>query len=653
MQRFPFYLLLIFCLSRISGQTQFDSTALIQVDTTAPVARTWILTGDFMIEEEYELDTNQTSFQIYHPVYKYSVSASFLGNLGLHTKTNIFFQRDPDPDYLFLKPFVPYLYSCENNVFYNVRKPFSILEYSTTGQNRLKRQETFHAIHTQNINPFINFGFDIRLASSEGQYANQKARYTNFSLFGSCKKEKYSLHTSLHLNSFQTTENGGLLDDSLFIETNEDEKTYDVNLSDARSLVRNLGFQLTQRYRFGKEETLEDTMTVTGVRRLKERTAKTGSVAHTIQYTRNKRIYEDGTSALGFYEYFYNNSTQSYDSTYYRSIVNTIQILLDENPNRKADFGARAFVSHELVKYAYNTPDDTLFNNGDTLIHNHKTNQYNNIYAGASVYHTVGKGWNWVFTGKYYLAGYKSGDLILNGKIIKLLKTGKEPSRIILSGSLTTKETDYFYQHFASNHFRWENSFNKCKEIMLSCGYADREHRFKTGVHLSLLTDYIYLNDQALPSQFRGGLTVISANVFKHFIAGPFHSAHNFHYQYSNKREIIRLPDISYYTSNFFGFTLVRNVLTAQVGFDVYYHTKYYGYAFMPATGFFYNQDIKKLGNYPYLDLFITAKLKRTRFYVKLDHAYAGFIPKNYFTVYRYPMEGRSFKFGLSWMFYN
>jgi len=73
----------------------------------------------------------------------------------------------------------------------------------------------------------------------------------------------------------------------------------------------------------------------------------------------------------------------------------------------------------------------------------------------------------------------------------------------------------------------------------------------------------------------------------------------------------------------------------------------------MPATGLFYNQVEKKLGNYPYLDLFLNLKLKRTRFFLKLEHVHSGLLNANYFGALHYPMNARMFKFGLSWTFYD
>ncbi|MBA7530266.1 hypothetical protein ES705_22469 [subsurface metagenome] len=119
----------------------------------------------------------------------------------------------------------------------------------------------------------------------------------------------------------------------------------------------------------------------------------------------------------------------------------------------------------------------------------------------------------------------------------------------------------------------------------------------------------------------------------------------------------IPLPLISVYNSTYFEhdfyFKLTRGHLLIQLGFDVYYNTPYNAMAYMPSTGQFYIQDQKELGNYPYIVAFLNFKLKRTRFFFMFDHVNSGFTGNNYFSVLHYPLNQRTFKFGLSWTFYD
>ncbi len=624
-------------------------------DTTHAFVKIWNLTEDFAVMRDKKIDTLKTQFQIYDPVFSHSIANDFLGNTGLQSQNKIYFNQEKQPEFFFMRPYIPYLYTPENNTYFNTTKPFTLLEYFSTAGNKQKREDIFHAIHTQNLTPFLNLGFDIRLLSSAGLYSRQKAKVTNFNLFGSRTGHDYSFQTSFHVNNMSAEENGGIADDSIFYNENIDEKAYDIHLEDADSRIRSLMFHFTQRYRFGKEEQVADTTSETGFRRWRERTAKTGSLLHTIEYQRSYRLYRDDITGQNrdFYPAFFIDSMQTRDSTYFRSLRNTFQLMLDENPNRKNDFGARAFISHDWVRYAFNTAGDTVISDGDTSIMQHKYYQYHNVHLGASVLHTVGLGWDWVFAGRFFLLGYRAGDLILDGNITKKFQGRKGESRISILGKFSLQEADHFLNFYESNHFRWYNDLRKIKEIRGSLSVSNETIQLEAGAHLSLVTDLVYFTDSVTPAQHGGVVSLIGLDLHKHFSAGIFHSDHRMHYQLSSDNNVVRLPDLAYYTSNYISFTVVKNALTAQVGFDLYYYTRYRALAFAPSSGIFYNQDIRELGNYPYLNPFLTAKLKRTRFYLRYDHPYAGLIKKNYFHVLNYPMPGRVFRFGLSWTFYD
>ncbi len=639
----------------------FTQENVDRIDTIAPFDSThtfvkiWNLTEDFAVMRDKNIDTMKTGFQIYDPVFRNSIANSFLGNTGLQTQNKIYFNSEIEPDFFFMRPYTPYLFTPENNTYFNIIKPFTLLEYFSTAGAKQKREDIFHGIHTQNLTPFLNLGFDIRLLSSAGLYSRQKGKLTNFSMFGSYTGHDYSFHTSIHMNNASAEENGGIADDSIFYNENIDEKAYDINLEEADSRIRSLMFHFTHRYQFGREEQVADTTSETGFRRWRDRTVKTGSLIHTIEYERSHRRFTDDISDINrdFYPDYFIDSLQTRDSTYFRTLRNTFQVMLDENPHRKKDFGARAFISHEWVRYAFNTANDTMVSGGDTSIHNHRHYQYNNIHLGASVLHTVGLGWDWILAGRFYLTGYRAGDLLLEGNITKNFQGRKGESSISISGEFSLTEADHFLNFYESNHYRWYNDFRKIKDIRGSLRVSNEAIQLDAGANLSLVTDLVYHTDSVMPAQHGGVISVIGLDLHKHFGTRVLHSDHRIHYQLSSDNNVVRLPDLSYYTSNYISFTVVKNALSAQLGFDLYFYTRHRAYAFAPSAGIFYNQNVMELGNYPYLNPFLTAKLKRTRFYLRYDHPYAGLIKKNYFHVLNYPMPGRVFRFGLSWTFYD
>jgi hypothetical protein len=658
MPKFLLLILVIFLPQVVLPQPRGESLSdrpVTEVDTTPAFIKTWRLVEDFTTMEDFTFDTAQNTFQIYNPLYRNSISNAYLGNLGLRGQNKLYFNDDPGTGFLFLQSYAPYLYTPEKNMYYNITKPFSMLEYYTsTGMQKEQKEEVFHGIHSQNVNPFINVGFDIKLVSSGGLYKNQQGKLSHFSLFGSRTGKDYTVHSGLHFNGLFAEENGGLQSDSIFMNSNTDEASYEVNLSDARSNTRSLNYQLTQRYRFGRMVEVEDTTSETGFREVRDKTSKTGSFIHTLKLERDYRLYTDDASGQvsGFYPDYFFNTSKTFDSTYFRNLSNTLQIMLDENPNRKNDFGARAFITHEWVRYAYNIRD-SVFTATDTTVILSRKHQYGNVSVGASALHTVGTGWSWVFAGQFYPLGYKAGDLILRGKITKMFQGKKGESRIQIAGKMSLLEPDHFLNHYESNHYRWHNDFRKVKDIRGSLLLTNETFSLSAKANLSLVSGYMYFNEQALPAQHNPVISIIGFDVDKKFTLGPFHSDHRLVYHLNTNKDVVRIPDLSYYTSDYFSFYLVKNVLSLEMGFDLYYYTKYRGLAFAPSSGMFYAQEIREIGNYPYLNLFLTAKLKRTRFYLRWDHAYAGMIDKNYFHVLHFPTAGRVMRLGLSWTFYD
>jgi hypothetical protein len=97
--------------------------------------------------------------------------------------------------------------------------------------------------------------------------------------------------------------------------------------------------------------------------------------------------------------------------------------------------------------------------------------------------------------------------------------------------------------------------------------------------------------------------------------------------------------------------------LYTQLGVDVVYHTPYYAYSYMPATGVFHRQSTTEVGNYPFANAFLNIKIDRTRFFLVFDHVNSGIMSENirynYEMVPSYPWNIRRFAFGIAWTFYN
>ena len=90
-----------------------------------------------------------------------------------------------------------------------------------------------------------------------------------------------------------------------------------------------------------------------------------------------------------------------------------------------------------------------------------------------------------------------------------------------------------------------------------------------------------------------------------------------------------------------------------MLGFDIYYNTSFNGYEYSPALSQFYVQSSSQIGNYPLMDAFVKLKVKRTRFFFKVQHFNSDWFKQKYYSAIHYPYNQLAFKFGLSWTFYD
>ncbi len=71
-------------------------------------------------------------------------------------------------------------------------------------------------LHTQNIKPNWNFGFDYRLTSAPGFFKTQNTNHNNYRLFSNYQgpKKRYAAYFDLVGNKLTASENGGIQSDT-------------------------------------------------------------------------------------------------------------------------------------------------------------------------------------------------------------------------------------------------------------------------------------------------------------------------------------------------------------------------------------------------------------------------------------------------------
>jgi hypothetical protein len=281
-----------------------------------------------------------------------------------------------------------------------------------------------------------------------------------------------------------------------------------------------------------------------------------------------------------------------------------------------------------------------------------QSHSYSNTFIGGSAYRTDGRFWNWTVTGKSYIQGRNALDYDLSGLVEKPFRGKKDTSFVRIFAKMASRTPDYFYEHYYSNHFKWENSFDKIYTLRMGATLDKPGWRLKASVNYAIVNKFVYFNESALPEQAKSEFSVASAMVNKDFKFGGLHSRNWVVLQHTTTDKYLALPPLSIRNSTYYENTYAK-VLFFQIGLDTRYETAWYADQYSPATGMFYRQSLEKIGDYPWIDAFVNLKLKRTIFYVKYTNLATQFVKGGYFTTPNYPAPISTFGFGVSWSFYN
>lgn len=622
--------------------------------------KTWRLIDDYSLSDTIPVDTLSTGFQIYNPVYQRSIANVYTGNLGAPAKSLILEDFEIKPRFLFVRNLDYWFTDPDRWRYYNTRTPYTNLYYQYSGP-KSRSEEHVGVLFTQNVNEDLNFGFNYKLISSVGKYQAQKVENRFFRFFSSYSGEKYSLHGSFFYGKADQFNNGGITDDNDIIAPLDNE--YDgpqyipVNFTDASTRIDNYKLFFNQKLDIGKVKIQVNDST--------ERTESLATASHTFELNRYRRAYkidelesyyQTGTGIEPFYPRILNDPTQTKDTTYHNTIRNTIQLKFNEEANPFLRFGMRVYLMNEWERLKWPAPSTPVLNEAATdtvdYIYRKNSEQRSATAIGGQLFKNRGD--NFFFDGglRVWFQGHKAGDSEITGGLRSQFRIRKDTAGLFARGGVYLTSPGFFTEKYYSNHFEWDKRFDPTKTVKVRGGIYIPTRRLNLTGEIRLINDYIYWNQEALPEQTGAFLKIIQVKLKKHFQLWNLHSRNEVVYQITSHNEIVPLPEVSVFSSNYFENTLFQ-VLFFQIGFDLRYHTAYYAPDFMPATGQFFIQRERKTGNYPVIDPFVNFHLKRANIFVKYDHVNQGFPDNNYFHTIGHPINPGGLRFGVSWNFYD
>lgn len=629
--------------SIIRATPRLLDTYLFKGDVTNQRMFVWNTDGYFNNPTVVNPDTTYNDYFHELPYLKEDAGAVYLGVAGSAMLPYNYFKREELDIFPFASPYLPYSYSVETMPFYNVKTPYTELGYwGTLFANKQKEETNIRFLHTQNFTPAFNFNILYKRYGGNGMLENESTDNRTFAITGNYLGKRYIAQAGYIFNRVKRDENGGISDLSMVLDTIVDLRTVPVRLNDASSKYKKNTIFLTHSYgipiRFKKNDTTavgEGTMAYIG---------------HTGEFSTYTRSYDDNiamtdTVAREFYNNkFFINPTATSDSVRVMNLENRLFIKLQPWAREAIVSGLEGGVGYQHLSYYKFSPEMLMSGNRNV--------KENNLYLYFGARGSVKQYFQWEGFGKYYLAGYNRNGFSIGGKIKVSFYPISQGIHITGKIDVSQQRPAFFYNNYYSNHYVWENDFDKTTNTSVQGKMTIPTYGMEAFFGYSLLNNNIYLDTLGNAVQNTESMSVMTAWLRKDFRLWKFHMENKILFQLSSKQEVVPLPKLALNLRYYLEFNLVKNVLSAQIGADATFNTDYYGQAYSPASGLFYNQRDEKIGGTPYIDVFVNLQWKRASIFVKWVNAGQDWPDSDYFSANRYVRPQTALKFGIFWPFY-
>ncbi len=387
------------------------------------------------------------------------------------------------------------------------------------------------------------------------------------------------------------------------------------------------------------------------------------SFIHTLKFDTYSRIYQAYDTPQDFYAETYKtegcySGDSIYDKTTHYRLQNTFAISLLEGFNKWAKAGLKAFVTSDLRHFTLPTETEAA-----------KAYDEHNLSIGAQLIKSQGKTLHYDATAETWITGKDAGQIKIDANADVNFKLFGDTVRLQASGFFHRLNPTFYYRHYHSKHFWWDNddmskithtrvegkfSYEKTNTTIRVAFDNIKNHTF-FAMGYNITDDFGRTGNTLSVEQKSGAISLLTLELQQKLKLGPLHWDNVITYQKSSDEASLPVPDINIYTNLFLRFKIAR-VLKCDFGADARFFTKYYAPDYNPALGQYAVQkgdNRTEVGNYPIVNVYANFHLQRTRFFVMMSHVNAGQGSRNYFLTPHYPLNQRVFRFGVSWNFFN
>ena len=600
------------------------------------------------------LDTGINNFENYSVLLQPKDPKIHLGNLGLAERDLLFTPSRTIGFDVGLHALDAYLLTPQDIQYYRARVPYTLLSLYTGGTT----EQVFKVVHSQNINPYWNVGFNLNFIGSRGFYSYQELGQNVSDLtadvytWHESKNKRYNLLVNVVFNNLKAPETGSILNDSLFtsVHGSFDKTSEPVRLPNTYENWKSSGIYIKQFYYIGHLDTIKG-KTASNV-------LPTQRVAYTFNYNVQKYNFlsNDIDTYHVFPDYYFatNRTRDSLTVTHFQNDFAYSFYLRGKLKNElKLDLG----LTQDVYNYSQYVSDSTANKNGVKIkqMDQMQNASFQNITLKAKLGYKLSDKAALEGDLNQIAAGRNFGDFIYDAKL--LLSGGNKAGKIILDGYVQSSSPSLVYTDWISNHYIFHNSFKNQKTTGLSFNYINDALKLDLKAEYFLIADYLYFaspsgGSDATPMQLSNNVNLIKLSLGKYLKWNDWHFDNYVVYEKTDYQSTLRVPSLYTYSSLYYN-TFLFNVLHTSIGTNVRFNSAYVAPSYAVGLGQFYNGANVTFSSYPVATFYVKATLQHTNLFVMYDYADQGIFSKGYYTVNRYPQQDHLLKFGVSWTFYN
>ncbi|QQV02880.1 MULTISPECIES: putative porin [Chryseobacterium] len=514
--------------------------------------------------------------------------------------------------------------------YYDVKTPTATFIYHTAMRNGAALQSTY----TQNIGKRFNFSLDYMGLRSQGFYRNSLAANNNtlFSGHYISKKGNYELFAHYLHQNVNNQENGGIIDDDLFLSGERqfrNRQNAQVNLQSSTSQFSYRRYYLSHQFTPFNSEKFPF--------RIRHTVFNQGNKYYYDQNAVENYWFEQPSEIIGGFPL----STKKYSN----NLSNTVSLVFD-NERFKLDAGIR----YQNLKFgitennalpSLNIPSEIKENRlgavGNIQVKLFDKFQLNSFleFSNGSQFGSYIKTTNnvkfepikdyFVDAKVNFQSAYPSFNYLANTSIYRgfnyFLEDAKNQAVTEIGGSVNLK---WFQSQLFANYFRIDN--------------------------------YTYFGSDAKPRQSSNPLNISQIGGDATFSYGKFHL--NTRLQFQNaltNKELLPMPSVIGRANFFFQSKAFNNAAEIQTGLKVYYFSKFASREYFPILNEYIlpGNDSFSIGGQPIADLYFNMKVKKMFFFIEGQQIGTLISHNKAYAFPHYPVYDFRLNIGIVWYLFN